>query len=232
MRMKVVIADDEERIRGLVLATLGSDERYDVLTAVDGADAVSTCRAERPDLLFLDLLMPKMDGYAVCRELKKSAETRDIKIVMLTAMAQESDRRTAMKLGVDDFVTKPFSPTALAAKLEELLAPEDISTSTRAPSPRGTWSCATAIRSSAPQGRRRRDPRMRTPARLTSRTRTRASVCSSRRSARSAASRARWRRSDPGGPGPRPPVPQAARATLVCSGSSSSSSLAASAMGL
>ncbi len=127
MRMKVVIADDEERIRGLVLATLGSDERYDVLTAVDGADAVSTCRAERPDLLFLDLLMPKMDGYAVCRELKSSAETRDIKIVMLTAMTQESNRRTAMKLGVDDFVTKPFSPTALAAKLEELLDPERIS---------------------------------------------------------------------------------------------------------
>ena len=121
--MKVVIADDEERIRGLVLATLGSDERYDVLTAVDGADAVSTCRAERPDLLFLDLLMPKMDGYAVCRELKSSAETRDIKIVMLTAMTQESDRRTAMRLGVDDFVTKPFSPMALAAKLEEMLDP-------------------------------------------------------------------------------------------------------------
>ena len=122
MRLKVVIADDEERIRGLVLATLGSDERYDVLTAVDGADAVRTCQAERPALLFLDLLMPKMDGYAVCRELKSSAETRDIKIVMLTAMTQESNRRTAMKLGVDDFVTKPFSPMALAAKLEEMLA--------------------------------------------------------------------------------------------------------------
>ena len=123
MRLKILIADDEERIRGLVLATLGSDERYDVLTAVDGADAVSTCQAERPALLFLDLLMPKMDGYAVCRELKSSPETRDIKIVMLTAMTQESNRRTAMKLGVDDFVTKPFSPMALAAKLEEMLDP-------------------------------------------------------------------------------------------------------------
>ena len=126
MTMKVVIADDEERIRGLVVATLGSDHRYSLLTAVDGADAVSVCQAERPDLLFLDLLMPKLDGYAVCRELKGADETRNIKIVMLTAMTQESSRRTAIKLGVDDFVTKPFSPMALAAKLEEMLHPDGI----------------------------------------------------------------------------------------------------------
>ena len=127
MTRKVLIADDEERIRDLVVATLGSDKRYEVLTAADGELAVGICQAERPDVLFLDLLMPKMDGYAVCRELKGSPETRDIKIVMLTAMAQESDRRTAMKLGVDDFVTKPFSPMALAAKLEELLDPGRVS---------------------------------------------------------------------------------------------------------
>jgi len=127
MKRKVLIADDEERIRGLVVATLSADDRYEVLTAADGELAVSICRAERPDLLFLDLLMPKMDGYAVCRELKGSPETRDIKIVMLTAMAQESDRRTAMELGVDDFVTKPFSPMALAAKPEELLDPGRVS---------------------------------------------------------------------------------------------------------
>ncbi len=126
MTMKVVIADDEERIRGLVVATLGSDRRYSLLTAVDGEDAVSVCQAERPDLLFLDLLMPKLDGYAVCRELKSADETRDIKIVMLTAMTQESSRRTAIKLGADDFVTKPFSPLALAAKLEEMLHPDDL----------------------------------------------------------------------------------------------------------
>lgn len=127
MKRKVLIADDEERIRGLVVATLSGDDRYEVLTAADGALAVSMCQAERPDLVFLDLLMPKMDGYAVCRELKSSPETRDIKIVMLTAMAQESDRRTAMKLGVDDFVTKPFSPMALADKLEEMLDPDRMS---------------------------------------------------------------------------------------------------------
>ena len=129
MKRKILIADDEERIRGLVVATLSADERYEVITAADGALAVSVCQAERPDLVFLDLLMPKMDGYAVCRELKSSPETRDIKIVMLTAMAQESDRRTAMKLGVDDFVTKPFSPMALAAKLEEMLDPDRMSVS-------------------------------------------------------------------------------------------------------
>ena len=119
--MKVLVADDEERIRSLVQANLSSDTRYQVMTAMDGWDALNTCRAVRPDLLLLDVLMPKIDGYAVCRELKRSPETRDIKVVMLTAMTQESNRRIATKIGAIDFVTKPFSPMALAAKVEELL---------------------------------------------------------------------------------------------------------------
>ena len=121
MAKKVLLADDEERILGLVKATLGVDKRYEVILASDGEEALEVCRAALPDLVFLDLLMPKMDGYAVCRELKQGEATRDIKVVMLTALAQEADRRTAMKVGADDYMTKPFSPTALLSKVEEML---------------------------------------------------------------------------------------------------------------
>lgn len=121
MTKKVLLADDEERILGLVQATLGGDDRYEVIVASDGEEALESCRRELPDLVFLDLLMPKMDGYAVCRELKMAPDTADIKVVMLTAMAQEADRRTALRIGADDYMTKPFSPTALLAKVEEML---------------------------------------------------------------------------------------------------------------
>lgn len=121
MVKKVLLADDEERILGLVQATLGADTRYEVILATDGEEALRACREERPDLVFLDLLMPKMDGYTVCRELKASPETSGIRVVMLTAMAQEADRRTAMRVGADDYMTKPFSPSALLSKVEEML---------------------------------------------------------------------------------------------------------------
>jgi two-component system alkaline phosphatase synthesis response regulator PhoP len=121
MTKKVLLADDEERILGLVKATLGIDTRYEIILASDGQEALDACRKEMPDLVFLDLLMPKMDGYQVCREIKQSPETSAIKVVMLTAMAQEADRRTALKVGADDYMTKPFSPTALLSKVEEML---------------------------------------------------------------------------------------------------------------
>ena len=121
MTKKVLLADDEERILGLVKATLGIDTRYEIILASDGQEALDACRKEMPDLVFLDLLMPKMDGYQVCREIKQSPETSAIKVVMLTAMAQEADRRTALKVGADYYMTKPFSPTALLSKVEEML---------------------------------------------------------------------------------------------------------------
>lgn len=121
MQKKLVLADDEERVLGLLEATLGGDDRYQLILATDGEQALAACQAEKPDLVFLDLLMPRMNGYAVCRELKQSPETRCIKVIMLTAMAQDADRRTAMDIGADDYLTKPFSPIALMTKVEELL---------------------------------------------------------------------------------------------------------------
>ena len=121
MVKKVLLADDEERILGLVKATLEEDTRYDVIFASDGEEALRVCQSERPDLVFLDLVMPKMDGYTVCRALKQSPETSHIRVVMLSAMAQETDRRTALRVGADDYMAKPFSPSVLLSKVEEML---------------------------------------------------------------------------------------------------------------
>jgi two-component system, OmpR family, alkaline phosphatase synthesis response regulator PhoP len=118
---KVVLADDEERILGLLQATLGGDDRFELILASDGEEALAACQSQVPDLVFLDLIMPRMDGYTVCRHLKQSTLTNGIKVVMLTAMAQDGDRRTALEIGADEYLTKPFSPIALLAKVEQLL---------------------------------------------------------------------------------------------------------------
>ena len=121
MAKKVLLADDEEDILMLVSATLGGDDRYDLILARDGEQALNRAREERPDLMFLDVMMPKKDGFEVCAELKADDTTSDIKIVMLTAMAQELDKEKAEAAGADFYFTKPFSPTALLDKVEELL---------------------------------------------------------------------------------------------------------------
>ena len=121
MAKKVLLADDEEDILMLVSATLGGDERYDLILARDGEEALNRARQDMPDLIFLDVMMPKMDGFEVCGKLKSDSATSGIKIVMLTAMAQEMDKEKADAAGADYYFTKPFSPTALMNKVEELL---------------------------------------------------------------------------------------------------------------
>jgi two-component system, OmpR family, alkaline phosphatase synthesis response regulator PhoP len=122
MTKRVLLVDDEERVLGLAEATLAIDDSYEIVTASDGEEAIAACKVQKPDLIFLDLLMPRKDGITVCRELKEDPETKDIKIIMLTAMSQEADRLTAMKVGADGYMTKPFSPKALLEKAEEMLA--------------------------------------------------------------------------------------------------------------
>ena len=121
MEKKVMIADDEEELLALMLATLEGGEGFKVLLARDGAEALEMARREKPDLLFLDIMMPKLNGYEVCRELKKDPATASLTIIMLTALAQDSERAKAMEAGADDYFTKPFSPTALLNKVEEVL---------------------------------------------------------------------------------------------------------------
>ena len=121
MTKKILLVDDEESVLALVSATLGGDDRYSLFIARNGAEAVKVCRRERPDLLFLDIMMPDMDGYAVCRAVRKDRGTADIRIIMLTALAQDFDRRKALEVGADKYITKPFSPTALLERVEEVL---------------------------------------------------------------------------------------------------------------
>jgi DNA-binding response OmpR family regulator len=95
---------------------------FEVVVAEDGEEALRMGRKEKPDLIFLDIMMPKVTGYEVCRQLKEDPETRATYIVMLTARGQEEDERKALDMGADEFMTKPFSPRKMRAKLLEILA--------------------------------------------------------------------------------------------------------------
>ncbi|MDP3062591.1 MAG: response regulator [Chloroflexota bacterium] len=120
MTGKVLIADDEAAVVKLLLTTLGDDDRYRLLVARDGEEALQIARQEKPDLVFLDILMPKVDGFRVCRALKANPATAHMKVVMLTALAQDSDREEAIRAGADGYLAKPFSPTGLLEKVEDV----------------------------------------------------------------------------------------------------------------
>lgn len=118
---KLLIADDEDGIRSLVKMTLAVDS-FEILEARDGDEALAIARRERPDLVFLDVMMPGTSGVDVCRTLKEDPATAGITIVMLTAKAQEQDREEGLSAGADDYFTKPFSPVGLLTKVEEVFA--------------------------------------------------------------------------------------------------------------
>ena len=124
MTKVALLADDEENILQLISATLGNDDRYTLVLARDGEEALRCAQQEQPDLAFLDVMMPKMDGFEVCRRLRSSDATAQVKVVLLTALAQDSDRERADEVGADYYFTKPFSPRALQQKVDELLALE------------------------------------------------------------------------------------------------------------
>ena len=118
---KILLVDDDAAILALVRATLDGDDRYQVFLARDGEEALAVAGREKPDLVFLDVMMPTMNGYEVCTALKGNAATEHAKVVMLTALAQDQDRARATAVGADDYFTKPFSPLALLAKVENAL---------------------------------------------------------------------------------------------------------------
>ena len=122
MTKKILLVDDEVAVLDLLSATLATDDQYSLLLARNGDEAISVCGRERPDLLILDVTMPGMDGYEVCRLLRKDPSTADIKVIMLTALTQDFDRQKAMEAGADAYFTKPFSPSGLLEKVEELLS--------------------------------------------------------------------------------------------------------------
>ena len=103
---KVLIADDEETVRYVVRDMLGQENT--VLEAKDGEEAVNITRSQRPDLIIMDIMMPKMDGYTACYTIKKDPITKAIPVVMLTAIDQELNRKLAGQMGADGYMTKPF----------------------------------------------------------------------------------------------------------------------------
>jgi two-component system alkaline phosphatase synthesis response regulator PhoP len=117
---KVLVVDDEENIRELVRYNL-SREGYQVTTVGSGEEALQQAGSKVPDLVILDLMLPGMNGLDVCRHLKSDSKTAHIPIVMLTVKGDESDIVIGLELGADDYITKPFSPKVLVARLKAVL---------------------------------------------------------------------------------------------------------------
>ncbi|GAA4112723.1 hypothetical protein GCM10022215_09310 [Nocardioides fonticola] len=118
---RILIADDDLDIRELVefkLASLG----HDVTVVSDGRAALAACREQRPDLAVLDVMMPGLTGLAAVAEIRADPELAGLPVILLTARAQEDDVATGLEAGADEYVTKPFSPRELAARVEALLA--------------------------------------------------------------------------------------------------------------
>jgi len=116
----ILIVDDEEDVLELIRFNLDKNG-YKVETAVTGEKALTEARAKLPDLVILDLMLPGIDGLGVCKRLKSDIRTEHIPIIMLTAKGEESDIVTGLELGADDYVTKPFSPKVLIARVRRIL---------------------------------------------------------------------------------------------------------------
>jgi twitching motility two-component system response regulator PilH len=114
MKRHVLVVDDSPTDRQLV-TTLLLREGYVVTTAIDGEDALEKIAAERPPLIVLDIILPKMNGYQVLRQLKATPETRDIKVILVSSKSQESDRFWGLKQGADDYIAKPYPDEQLLA---------------------------------------------------------------------------------------------------------------------
>lgn len=114
---RILIVDDEERIRSLVASYLKADG-FEVVEADNGRDAVAEVERRRPDLVIMDVRMPGMDGFEALSEIRR---TSDVYVIMLTARAEETDRIVGLSVGADDYVTKPFSPRELVARVKAVL---------------------------------------------------------------------------------------------------------------
>jgi len=127
MAYKILVVDDDPDILEAVALILES-QGYEVITARDGIEGLASLRAEQPDLMILDLMMPKMDGFAVCKELQdpRWSKYKDVPILILTSVREEASRRryeleTGLELDVDDYVEKPMSPDVLLKRVSTLI---------------------------------------------------------------------------------------------------------------
>jgi DNA-binding response OmpR family regulator len=120
---KILVAEDERDIRDLIMFTL----RYaghDVIQATNGEEAYALAREQQPQLVLMDVRMPRMTGYDACRAMKADEQTRDIPVVFLSAKGQEAEVQTGLEVGAADYILKPFSPDQLTKRVGEILAQE------------------------------------------------------------------------------------------------------------
>ncbi len=120
MPKRILIVDDEPNIV-LSLEFLMKKNGYEVETATDGDQAIAAVEQQKPDLMLLDVMMPRKDGYQVCQLLRGREEFNDVRIVMLTAKGRDVEREKGLSLGADDYITKPFSTQDVVDKVSELL---------------------------------------------------------------------------------------------------------------
>ncbi len=122
-KKKILLVEDEVDLVKAIELRL-TKEGFDVITSLDGEDALKKARRENPDLLILDLMLPKIDGYKVCRLLKFDQKYKNVPIIMLTARVEERDRNLGMEMGADEYITKPFEWDDLLAKILNFLPRE------------------------------------------------------------------------------------------------------------
>jgi len=119
-KKRILVVDDEPNLVLLVEARLKASG-YEVLSASDGLTALEMAKREKPDLIILDLMLPKMDGFKVCGLLKKDFRYKKIPILLFTARAQDTDRQMGIEAGAEAYITKPFEPEKLLSKIKELI---------------------------------------------------------------------------------------------------------------
>jgi len=113
---KILVVDDEAYIVHILEFSLGM-EGYEVVTAFDGEEAIVKAESEEPDLIVLDIMMPKLDGYETCRRLKTIDKTKDIPVILLSAKGRSMDQKVGLEAGADEYITKPFSPRKLVERI-------------------------------------------------------------------------------------------------------------------
>ncbi|MBI3934878.1 MAG: response regulator [Acidobacteria bacterium] len=126
---KILLAEDEEDIRKVAQISLEFRGGWEVSLATDGEDCLAKAAQDRPDLILLDCMMPKLDGYETCRRLKQDPVLRQIPVIFLTAKAQESEVRKGLALGAVGYLIKPFNPMSLAAEIREILESDQAASS-------------------------------------------------------------------------------------------------------
>jgi two-component system alkaline phosphatase synthesis response regulator PhoP len=117
---KIIVADDNENIRE-ALTYLLEDEGYQLQLAKDGAETIQKVKEFRPDILFLDIMMPEINGYDVCRTIKSDPDLKSTYVIMLTAKGQAVEQERGKEVGADEYIVKPFSPMEILTKIKHIL---------------------------------------------------------------------------------------------------------------